>query len=40
VIAAKGTIPPDGVEITSLSPVDVKFTCHDEGRDWDCTIRM
>ena len=40
VIAAKGTIPPDGVEITSLSPVDVKFTCHDQGRDWDCTIRM
>ena len=40
VIAAKGTIPPDGVEITSLSPVDVKITCRDQGRDWDCTIRM
>jgi hypothetical protein len=40
VIAAKGTIPPDGVEITSLVPVDVRIRCRDHGRVWDCTIRM
>ncbi len=41
VIAAKGVIPPDGLAITSLEPVDAKITCRDErGRLWDCTVRL
>jgi hypothetical protein len=37
VIAAKGEIPPDGLQITSLLPLDVTITC--EG-GWDCTLRL
>ncbi len=40
VIAAKGTIPPDGVEFTSVQPLDVRITCRERGRSWDCTIRL
>jgi hypothetical protein len=41
VIAAKGDIPREGVEITSLEPVEVTITCRDEqGAAWDCTIRL
>jgi hypothetical protein len=41
VIAAKGWVPSDGVRITSVEPLDVRFTCRDErGRMWDCTIRI
>jgi hypothetical protein len=39
VIAAKGTIPRDGMRF-SLAPFDANITCRDEGRDWDCTIRL
>ena len=37
VIAAKGEIPRDGLQITSLLPLDVTITC--EG-GWDCTLRL
>jgi hypothetical protein len=39
VIAAKGTIPRDGLRI-GLAPLQVSITCRDDGRDWDCTIRL
>jgi len=37
VIAAEGEIPRDGLQITSIAPLDVTITC-DDGRD--CTIRL
>ena len=37
VIAANGDIPPDGLQITSLAPLNVTITC--EG-GWDCTLRL
>ena len=37
VIAAEGEIPRDGMQITSLAPLDVTITC-DDGRD--CTLRL
>ena len=40
VIAARGEVPRDGVEITSLSPFDAKITCRDDRRTWDCTLRL
>jgi hypothetical protein len=40
VIAAKGVIPPDGLEITSLDPIDVKITCRGRRGPWDCTIKL
>ena len=40
VIAAKGVIPPDGLSITSLDPIDVKITCRGRRGPWDCTIRL
>ena len=40
VIAAKGVIPPDGLRITSLDPIDVKITCRGRRGPWDCTIRL
>jgi hypothetical protein len=41
VIAAKGWVPADGVAITSVQPLEVRFTCRDEGgRAWDCTVRL
>jgi len=39
VIAAKGTIPRDGVRF-SLAPFDAAITCRDDGREWDCTVRL
>jgi hypothetical protein len=40
VIAAKGVIPPNGVEITRHAPFDARITCTDGGRPWDCTARF
>ncbi|HXG58169.1 MAG TPA: hypothetical protein VNL91_04030 [Thermoanaerobaculia bacterium] len=37
VIAATGEVPPDGMEIVALTPLEVTMTCTD-GRD--CTIRL
>jgi len=39
VIAAKGTIPLDGLRI-AVAPLEVGITCHDDGRDWDCTLTL
>jgi hypothetical protein len=39
VIAARGTIPRDGLSI-SLMPLDATITCVDEGERWDCTVRL
>jgi hypothetical protein len=40
VIAAKGVIPPDGLAITSLDPLEVRITCRGQRGPWDCTIRL
>lgn len=40
VIAARGEIPWDGLRITSVAPLDVTIDCDEEGRRWDCTIRL
>ena len=40
VIAAKGTIPRDGLRIDSFAPLEATITCRDDGRDWDCTLRL
>lgn len=39
VIAARGTIPRDGLHI-ALAPLEVRITCRDDGREWDCTVRL
>lgn len=40
VIAARGVIPPDGLTITSLDPVDVAIRCRGKRGMWDCTVRL
>lgn len=40
VIAARGMVPPDGLEITALAPFDATISCDDRGRVWDCTVRL
>ena len=40
VIAARGEVPWDGLEITSLAPFDATMHCDDGGRRWDCTLRL
>jgi hypothetical protein len=40
VIAARGEIPWNGLEITSVAPFDATIRCRDEGRRWDCTVRL
>lgn len=40
VIAAKGEIPWNGLQITSVAPFDATIRCHDGGRLWDCTLRL
>jgi hypothetical protein len=40
VIAARGEVPRDGLQITSLAPFDATIRCDDGGRDWDCTVRF
>lgn len=41
VIAARGEIPWDGVEITSIAPFEASITCGVGGeRRWDCTLRL
>ena len=37
VVAAEGEIPREGLQITSVAPLDVTITC-DDGRD--CTLRL
>ncbi len=40
VIAARGEVPPNGMRITSVAPFDAAIRCEDDGRTWDCTIRL
>jgi hypothetical protein len=40
VIAARGEVAPDGVVITARAALDVRMTCRDGGRAWDCTLRI
>jgi hypothetical protein len=40
VIAAKGTIPRDGLSLRSLTPLQIDIRCNDDGRDWDCAVRL
>jgi hypothetical protein len=41
VIAARGNIPRNGVQILTFAPFDVKITCkEDGGLIWDCTVRL
>lgn len=41
VIAARGEIPWDGVEITSAAPFDARILCGvGAAKRWDCTLRL
>jgi hypothetical protein len=41
VIAARGVVPRDGVEITSVAPFDATIHCGVGGEQrWDCTLRL
>jgi len=40
VIAARGEVPWNGMQITSLTPFDVTLRCDDGGQSWDCTLRL
>lgn len=41
VIAAKGEIPWDGVQITSVAPFDATILCGvGQQQRWDCTLRL
>jgi hypothetical protein len=40
VIAARGRVPVDGMQIVSASPIDVVMHCDDRVPSWDCTIRL
>ncbi|HYR28534.1 MAG TPA: hypothetical protein VEU30_08715 [Thermoanaerobaculia bacterium] len=41
VIAARGEIPWNGVQITSVAPFDATITCGVGGEErWDCTVRL
>lgn len=40
VIAARGEIPWNGLQITSVAPFDATIRCREDGRLWDCTVRL
>ena len=41
VIAARGEIPWNGVQITSVAPFDARITCGLRAAEqWDCTLRL
>lgn len=40
VIAARGEVPWNGLQITSVAPFDARIRCQDGGRPWDCTLRL
>ena len=41
VIAARGFVPQNGVEITNVEPLDARIICRDKnGRTWDCTVKL
>jgi hypothetical protein len=40
VIAARGEIPWNGLQIVSTQPFEVAIACNDGGRRWDCTLQL
>jgi hypothetical protein len=40
VIAARGEVPWNGLQITSMAPFDATIRCRDHHRRWDCTVRL
>ena len=40
VIAARGEIPWNGLQVTSVAPFDATIRCREGGRLWDCTVRL
>jgi hypothetical protein len=40
VIAARGEVPWNGLQITSVAPFDATMRCRDGGKRWDCTVRL
>jgi hypothetical protein len=40
VIAARGEIPRNGLTIDSISPFHATIRCNDDGKPWDCTLRL
>jgi hypothetical protein len=40
VIAARGEVPWNGLQITSVTPFDATILCRDAQRSWDCTVRL
>lgn len=40
VIAARGEVPWNGLQITSIAPFDAKIDCEESGRRWDCTLQL
>jgi hypothetical protein len=40
VIAARGEVPWNGLQITSVAPFDATIRCRHQRRRWDCTVRL
>lgn len=40
VIAARGEVPWNGMQITSVMPFDATMRCRDGAKRWDCTVRL
>jgi hypothetical protein len=40
VIAARGEVPWNGLQITSVAPFDATMHCRGAHRLWDCTVRL
>ena len=40
VIAARGEVPANGLQITSVAPFDATILCDGRAARWDCTLRL
>ena len=40
VIAARGEVPWNGLQITSVAPFDATIRCRNGSKRWDCTVRL
>ena len=40
VIAARGEVPWNGLQITSVAPFDATMRCRNGSKRWDCTVRL
>ena len=40
VIAARGEVPWNGLQITSVVPFEATMRCRDGSKRWDCTVRL